>query len=116
MLWEEGAEPDQPGKDGLVGRRNFRGRLYWSLALDDELIRAVGAMSTLSTNNLERALRENLDLRRQLMSEVAKAEEPASLGQKMGKWWKFGRDEDQPLIFALLLVVVAIALYLFVTL
>jgi hypothetical protein len=115
MLWEEGAEPDQPGKDGLEGRRNFRG-LYWSLALDDELIRAVRAMSTLSTNNLERALRENLDLRRQRMSEVAKAEEPASLGQKMGKWWKFGRDEDQPLIFALLLVVVAIALYLFVTL
>jgi hypothetical protein len=100
----------------LRGEGTFGGRLYWSLALDDELIRAVRAMSTLSTNNLERALRENLDLRRQLMSEVAKAEEPASLGQKMGKWWKFGRDEDQPLIFALLLVVVAIALYLFVTL
>ena len=47
------------------------------------------------------------------MSEVAKAGEPAILGQKMGKWWSIGRTEDQPLIFALLLVVIAMALYFF---
>ena len=47
------------------------------------------------------------------MSEATKAGEPATLGQKMGKWWKIGRTEDQPLIFALLLVVIAIALYFF---
>src|SRR5262249_25738806 len=31
------------------------------------------------------------------MSEVAKAGEPATLGQKIGKWWRIGRT-DQPLI------------------
>jgi len=46
------------------------------------------------------------------MSEATKAGEPATLGQKMGKW-RIGRTEDQPLIFALLLVVIAIALYFF---
>jgi hypothetical protein len=47
------------------------------------------------------------------MSEATKAGEPATLGQKMGKWWRIGRTEDQPLIFALLLVVIAIARYFF---
>jgi hypothetical protein len=67
----------------------------------------------MTSNSLEDALRENLDLRRQLMGEVAKAEEPVTLAQRIQKRWRFGRDEDQPLIFALLLVLVAIALYLF---
>jgi hypothetical protein len=67
----------------------------------------------LDNENLEGALRENLDLRRRLMSEVAKAEEPVMLGQKIQKWWRFGRAEDQPLIFALLLVVIAVAFYFF---
>src|SRR5262249_468535 len=58
-------------------------------------------------DNLEEAFRENLSLRRQLMSEVAKAGEPVTLGQKMGKWWRFGRTEDQQLVFALLLVLIA---------
>ena len=58
-------------------------------------------------DNLEEAFRENLSLRRQLMSEVAKAGEPVTLGQKMGKWWRFGRTEDQQLVFALQLVLIA---------
>jgi hypothetical protein len=68
---------------------------------------------TPNNDELEGALRENLDLRRQLMSEVAKAGEPVTFGQKIQKWSRFGRDEDQPLLFALLLVVAAIALYFF---
>jgi hypothetical protein len=58
-------------------------------------------------DNLEEAFRDNLSLRRQLMSEVAKAGEPVTLGQKMGKWWRFGRTEDQQLVFALMLVLIA---------
>jgi hypothetical protein len=63
----------------------------------------------MTSNNLEDVLRENLDLRRQLMGEVAKAEEPVTLAQRI----RIGREEDQPLVFALLLVVIAVALYYF---
>jgi len=44
------------------------------------------------------------------MSEVTKAVEPVTF-----KWWRegFGRAEDQPLFFALLLVLIAITLYVF---
>jgi hypothetical protein len=54
-------------------------------------------------DNLEEAFRENLSF----MSEVAKAGEPVTLGQKMGKWWRFGRTEDQQSVFAILLVLIA---------
>jgi len=59
---------------------------------------------------LEQTLRETLDLRRQLMSEITKGVEPVTF-----KWWRerFGRSEDQPLFFALLFVLIAITLYVF---
>jgi len=65
---------------------------------------------TSNNNDIEQVLRENLDLRGQLMSEVTKAVEPVTF-----KWWRerFGRSEDQPLFFALLLVLIAITLYVF---
>ena len=65
---------------------------------------------TSNNDDIEQALQENLDLRRHLMSEVTKAVEPVTF-----KWWResFGRSEDQPLFFALLLVLIAITLYVF---
>jgi hypothetical protein len=68
---------------------------------------------TSNADNLEGALRQNLDFRRQLMTEIAKAEEPLTLDQKIRKWWRFGKDEDQPLLLALLLVLISITLYFF---
>jgi hypothetical protein len=67
-------------------------------------------------NALEGVVRENLRLRQELMVEVAKASEPVSFGQKVPRWWsaRFGRPEDQPLFFALLFVLIAITLYVFV--
>jgi hypothetical protein len=32
----------------------------------------------------------------------------------MGTGWHFGRPEDQPVIFALLIVLIAVTLYIFV--
>ena len=63
-----------------------------------------------NNEDIEQVLQENLDLRGQLMSEVAKAVEPVTF-----KWWieRFGKSEDQPLFFALLLVLIAITLYVF---
>ena len=67
------------------------------------------------TDDVEGVLRENLRLRQELMAEVTKASEPISFGQKVRQWWsnRFGRSEDQPLFFALLLVLIAITLYVF---
>jgi hypothetical protein len=65
------------------------------------------------TSNVEPALRENLRLRHQLAEEIAKAEEPVTMSHNIDKWWRFGRPEDQPLILALLLVLIAISLYVF---
>jgi hypothetical protein len=67
--------------------------------------------SAKNDDSLEQTLRENLDFRRQLMAEVAKAEEPVPLASKISKWWRFGRPEDQPFILALLIVLIAITLY-----
>ena len=68
------------------------------------------------TNDVEGVLRENLRLRRELMSEVTKASEPVTFGQKVRQWWsaRFGRPEDQPVFFALLIVLIAITGYVFV--
>ena len=67
------------------------------------------------TNDVEGVLRENLRLRRELMVEVTKASEPVTFGQKVRQWWsaRFGRAEDQPLFFALLFVLIAIMLSVF---
>ena len=67
------------------------------------------------TNDVEGVLRENLRLRRELMSKVTKASEPVTFGQKVRQWWsaRFGRAEDQPLFFALLFVLIAIMLSVF---
>jgi hypothetical protein len=68
-------------------------------------------------------LRANLKLRCELAAEVAKAVEPIPFGHKIlnmktgvfERWLeRFGRSEDQPLIFALLLVLIAITLYVFI--
>jgi hypothetical protein len=71
--------------------------------------------------DLEEVLQQNLELRRGLAVEVAKAVEPIGFGtkilnMKIGHWWRdyFGRAEDQPLFFALLLVLIAITLYAFI--
>jgi len=66
---------------------------------------------TSNNDDIEQALQENLDLRRHLMSEVTRAVEPVTF-----KWRRehFGRSEDQPLFFALLLVLIAITIYVFV--
>jgi hypothetical protein len=68
-----------------------------------------------SNNDFEKVLRENLELRRQVVSEFSKAREPLTFGQKVRQWWtaRFGRSDDQPLIFALLLVLIAITIYIF---
>jgi hypothetical protein len=70
----------------------------------------------------QQVVRANLNLRRELAVEVAKAVEPVPLGHKILNmkrgafdWWRnyLGRSEDQPLIFALLFVLIAITLYVF---
>jgi hypothetical protein len=71
------------------------------------------------TSDLEVVLQQNLNLRRQLAAEVALAVEPVTFGHKIltmiSDWWieRFGRSEDQPLFFALLLVLIAITIYVF---
>lgn len=56
----------------------------------------------MTSNNVdfEKVLRENLNLRRQVVAEFAKANEPVSLGQKVRQWSSahFGRSEDQTLV------------------
>ena len=69
---------------------------------------------TSSSDDVEQVLRENLRLRHQLAEEIAKAEEPATMSHNVDKWWRFGRSEDQPLILALLLLLIAITLYFFI--
>jgi hypothetical protein len=63
------------------------------------------------TSSVEPVLRENLRLRHKLAEEIAKAEEPVTLSHSIDSWWRFGRSEDQPLILALLLVLIATILY-----
>jgi len=65
------------------------------------------------TSSVEPVLRENLRLRHQLAEEIAKAEEPVTISHNIDSWWRFGKPEDQPLILALLLVLIAISLYVF---
>jgi hypothetical protein len=65
------------------------------------------------SDDVEHVLRENLRLRHQLAEEIAKAEGPVTMSHTVDKWWRFGRPEDQPLILALLFVLIAIALYVF---
>jgi hypothetical protein len=74
-----------------------------------------GAGMTSNNGDLEKVVRENLKLRRQVVAEFAKASEPVSFGQKVRQWSSahFGRSEDQPLILALLIVLIAITLYVF---
>ena len=76
----------------------------------------------MTSGGLEEVLQQNLELRRELAVEVAKAVEPISfdtkiLNMKIGvfDWWMeyFGRADEQPLFFALLLVLIAITLYVF---
>jgi hypothetical protein len=71
---------------------------------------------TSNKDDLQEVLRQNLDLRHRLATEIAKASEPVSFGQKVRQWWsnRFGRSEDQPLFLALLIVLIAITLYVFV--
>jgi hypothetical protein len=61
----------------------------------------------------EQVLLENLRRRRELAMEIAKAREQVTFSHKVDKWWRFGSPEDQPLILALLLVLIAITLYFF---
>jgi hypothetical protein len=68
---------------------------------------------TASSDDVEQVLRENLRLRHQLTEEIAKADEPVTMSHKVDKWWRVGRSEDQPLILALLLILIAITLYFF---
>ena len=70
---------------------------------------------TSNNGDLERVLRENLKLRRQVVAEFTKASEPISFGHTVHQWWsaRFGRAEDQPLFFALLFVLIAIMLSVF---
>jgi hypothetical protein len=70
---------------------------------------------TSNNGDLEKVVRENLKLRQQVVAEFATASEPVSFGQKVRRWWtaRFGRSEDQPLIFALLLVLIAITFNFF---
>jgi len=73
------------------------------------------------SDDLEAVLGANLKLRSDLAVEVAKAVEPAAFGPVLNMekgvfdWWRnrFGRSEDQPLIFVLL-VFIAITLYVFI--
>jgi hypothetical protein len=67
---------------------------------------------TSNNGDLEKVVRENLKLRQQVVAEFDKASEPVSFGHKVRQWWsaRFGRSEDQPLIFAVLLVLIAIIL------
>jgi hypothetical protein len=65
------------------------------------------------SDDVEHVLRENLRLRHQLAEEIAKAEGPVTMSHTVDKWWRLGRPEDQPLILALLFVLIAIALYVF---
>lgn len=66
---------------------------------------------TSNNGDLERVLRENLKLRRQVVAEFTKAR----FGHTVHQWWsaRFGRAEDQPLFFALLFVLIAATLYVF---
>ena len=61
----------------------------------------------------EQVLLENLRRRRELAMEIAKARGSDTFAYKVDKWWRFGRSDDQPLILALLLVLIAITLYFF---
>ena len=61
----------------------------------------------------EQVLLENLRRRRELATEIAKARGPDTFAYKVDKWWRFGSSDDQPLILALLLVLIAITLYFF---
>jgi len=61
----------------------------------------------------EQVLLENLRRRRELATEIAKARGPVTFSDKVDKWGRFGRSDDQPLILALLLVLIAITLYFF---
>jgi hypothetical protein len=66
----------------------------------------------MTSGDLEEVLQQNLVLRHELAIEVAKAVEPVPF-----KWWRerFERSEDQPLFFALLVVLIAITLYVFLS-
>jgi hypothetical protein len=68
---------------------------------------------TSNNGDLEKVVRENLKLRHQLAEEITKAEEPMTMSHNIDNWWRFGKPEDQPLILALLLVLIAISLYVF---
>ena len=79
-------------------------------------------MTSNNGDDLERVLRENVELRRQVVAEFTKAVEPVTFSHKIltmktdaSHWWieRFGKSEDQPLFFALLLVLIAITIYVF---
>jgi hypothetical protein len=69
-------------------------------------------MTSNNGDDLERVLRENVELRRQVVAEFSRS---LTVGQRVREWWtaRFGRSDDQPLIFALLLVLIAITIYAF---
>ena len=67
---------------------------------------------TSNYDDAEQVLLENLRRRREVATKIAKAREQVTFSHKVDRWWRFGTFEDQPLILALLLVVIAITLYL----
>ena len=67
---------------------------------------------TSNNGDLERVLRENLKLRRQVVAEFTKASDSAIRFTNGGALGSEG-PEDQPLFFALLFVLISATLYVF---
>ena len=59
------------------------------------------------TSQLEREVQRNLELREELGIEIAKVKD------RSGYRFAVGRAEDQPLIFAVLIILIAITLWYF---
>ena len=59
------------------------------------------------TSNLESEVRQNLELRHELGIEIAKVRDPA------GYRFAVGKPEDQPLILAILIIIIALTLWYF---
>jgi hypothetical protein len=65
---------------------------------------------TSDSDDLEQELRQNLKLRRELGGEVTKARDSSAGGAyRLG----LGRPEDQPLVFAVLIVLISLTLWFF---
>jgi hypothetical protein len=59
------------------------------------------------TSDLERELRQNLELRNELGAEIAKVRDSS------GYRFAVGKPEDQPLVLAILILLIALTLWYF---